>query len=171
MHRLLTLAAVAATLVVVGCGGGSSQTTDTGAPARMNTTVGIKHVDGMGDVLVDASGLALYTPDQELNGKIECTGGCTSFWMPVKAGSAKPTAADGAGKLDVIRRPDGTRQVALGNKPLYTFVEDAPGKIAGEGFKDDFGGTTFTWHVVLAGGGKSSGGSSSSSSGSGSYGY
>jgi predicted lipoprotein with Yx(FWY)xxD motif len=169
MHRLLILAAIAGTLIVVGCGGSSSATTDTGAPARMST-VGVKHVDGMGDVLVDASGLALYTPDQEANGKITCTGQCTSFWLPLKAGSGAPTAASDAGKLDVVRRPDGTRQVALGGKPLYTFVEDAPGKITGEGFKDDFAGKTFTWHVALAGGEKSDGGSGTSTSGGG-YGY
>jgi predicted lipoprotein with Yx(FWY)xxD motif len=167
MHRLLTLAVLAATLVVVGCGSNES---DTGAPARMNT-IGIKHVDGMGDVLVDASGLALYTPDQESGGKIRCTGECTSFWLPVKAGSGAPTAADGTGKLDVIRRPDGTRQVGLGAKPLYTFVEDAPGKITGEGFRDDFGGQAFTWHVVLAGGGQADGGGSTSTSTGGGYGY
>jgi predicted lipoprotein with Yx(FWY)xxD motif len=165
MHRLLTLTAIAGTLILVGCGGSSNDSTNTGAPARMNT-VGVKHVDGMGDVLVDASGLALYTPDQEANGKIECTGECTSFWLPVKAGAGKPT---GTGKLDVIRRPDGTRQVALGAKPLYTFVEDAPGKITGEGFKDDFAGKMFTWHVALAGGGKSDGGGTSTSGGG--YGY
>jgi predicted lipoprotein with Yx(FWY)xxD motif len=164
MHRLLTLAAIAGTLILVGCGGSSSDTTDTGAPASMST-VGVKHVDGMGDVLVDASGLALYTPDQEANGKITCTGECTSFWLPLKAGSGKPT---GSGKLDVIRRPDGTRQVALAGKPLYTFVEDGPGKITGEGFKDDFAGKTFTWHVALADGGKSDG---TTSTGSGGYGY
>jgi len=166
MHRLLPLAAIAGALILVGCGGSSTATTtDTGALARMST-VAVKHVDGMGDVLVDASGLALYTPDQESNGKIACTGKCTSFWLPLKAPAGAPTGTE---KLDVIRRPDGTRQVALGAKPLYTFVQDAPGKITGEGFKDDFAGKRFTWHVVLAGGGKSDGGGTST--GAGGYGY
>jgi predicted lipoprotein with Yx(FWY)xxD motif len=164
MHRLLVCAAVAASLTLAACG--EATTTTDGGAAASSRTVGVKHVDGMGDVLVDSSGLALYTPDQEADGKIRCTGGCTSFWVPLDAGSAMPTAADGAGKLGVVKRPDGARQVTLAGKPLYTFSEDAPGKITGDGFRDDFGGTQFTWHVVLAGGGQGSG-----SGGRGGYGY
>src|SRR5215216_2777873 len=164
MQRLLVAAVVAASLTLAACG--QATTTTGGGTAAAQHTVGVKHVDGMGDVLVDASGLALYTPDQESNGKIACTGKCTSFWLPLKAPAGAPTGTE---KLDVIRRPDGTRQVALGAKPLYTFVQDAPGKITGEGFKDDFAGKRFTWHVVLAGGGKSDGGGTST--GAGGYGY
>jgi predicted lipoprotein with Yx(FWY)xxD motif len=150
MHRLLTCAALVATLALAACGSAGNET-DTGAPARTNT-IDVKHVNGVGDVLVDADGRALYTPDQEADGKILCTGECLSFWMPLDAASGKPTAADGAGSLDVIRRPDGDRQVAVNTKPLYTFSEDTPGKVTGDGFKDTFGGQSFTWHVVLADG-------------------
>jgi predicted lipoprotein with Yx(FWY)xxD motif len=164
MRRLLTCAAVAAAFTLAACGSDS----DTGAPASAarHETVGVRQVDGMGAVLVDAGGLALYTPDQESDGKIRCTGGCTAFWQPLDAGSGTPTAADGAGRLGVIRRPDGSRQVTLGRKPLYTFSEDAPGKITGDGFGDEFDGQRFTWHVVLGDGGRSEGSSSDSG-----YGY
>jgi predicted lipoprotein with Yx(FWY)xxD motif len=165
MHRLLTFAALAAVLVLVGCGSNDNTDASAGAPAKMSA-IGVKHVDGVGDVLVDASGLALYTPDQESGGKIRCTGECLSFWLPLQSGSGTPSAADGVGKLAVLKRPDGTRQISVGAKPLYTFVQDEPGKITGDGFKDEFGGKAFTWHVVLAGGGRSS----ASSSGGG-YGY
>jgi predicted lipoprotein with Yx(FWY)xxD motif len=168
MHRLLTLAALAAVLVVVGCGSNDNSETSAGAPATMGA-IGTKHIDGVGDVLVDASGLALYTPDQESSGMIRCTGKCVSFWLPVQSGSGTPPAADGVGKLAVIKRPDGTRQISAGAKPLYTFVQDSPGKITGDGFKDDFDGKSFTWHVVLAGGGQSDGGSAASTGGG--YGY
>ena len=63
----------------------------------------------------------------------------------------------------------GRRQISAGSKPLYTFVQDEPGKITGDGFKDDFAGKAFTWHVVLAGGGQSDGGSATSTGGG--YGY
>jgi predicted lipoprotein with Yx(FWY)xxD motif len=169
MHRLLSFAALAAVLVIVGCGSNNSNTVATaGAPGSMSS-VGVKHVDGVGDVLVDSSGLALYSPDQEAGGKIQCTGQCVSFWLPVKAGSSTPPKADGVAKLAVVHRPDGTRQVAVDGKPLYTFVQDAPGKITGDGFKDSFGGHAFTWHVVLADGGSSDGGSAGSTGGG--YGY
>jgi predicted lipoprotein with Yx(FWY)xxD motif len=162
MPRLLTAAAVAATLLIAACG---SDSTNTGTPAS-NTAIAVKHVDGVGDVLVDASGQALYTPDQEANGKIRCVGQCVSFWRPVEAGS-NPMAADGAGKVAVITRPDQTKQVTVDGKPAYSFSEDAPGKVTGNGFKDAFGGQKFTWHVLLASGGKSD----APSSGGGGYSY
>ena len=162
MHRLFTAAALAATLLIAACG---SDATDTGAPASSNA-VAVKHVDGVGDVLVDASGQALYTPDQEAGGKIRCVDECLSFWRPVEAG-ANPMAADGAGKVAVITRPDQTKQVTVDGKPAYSFSEDSPGKVTGDGFKDAFGGQKFTWHVLLAGGGKSD----ASSSSSGGYSY
>ena len=167
MRRLLTSVVVAAaTLTLAACGSSDDGTGAAAGAGAPQTTVGIKNVSGLGDVLVDSGGLALYAADQEARGKIRCTGGCTSFWHPLTAGSGRPTAADGAGSADVIRRPDGTRQVTVDGKPLYTFVEDSPGKITGDGFRDEFGGRSFTWHVVLAGGGRSDGGTAR-----GGYGY
>ncbi|HEX5619416.1 MAG TPA: hypothetical protein VFX51_13410 [Solirubrobacteraceae bacterium] len=162
MHRLFTAAALAATLLIAGCG---SDATDTGAPAR-GDAIDVRHIDGVGDVLVDAAGHALYTPDQEANGKIRCVDECLSFWLPLEAG-ANPTAADGAGKLALVTRPDQTKQVTVNGKPAYSFSEDMPGKVTGNGFKDAFGGQKFTWHVLLAGGGTSD----ASSSRSGGYSY
>jgi Secreted repeat of unknown function len=83
-----------------------------------------------------------------------------------------PSAAAGAGRLDVTKRPDGTDQVTAGGRPFYTFSEDAPGKVEGNGFSDDFNGRHFTWTAVLAGG-KAAGtsrGASKSSPGN-DYGY
>jgi predicted lipoprotein with Yx(FWY)xxD motif len=83
-----------------------------------------------------------------------------------------PTAADGVGKLGTVKRPDGTMQVTAAGKPLYTFVQDSPGKVTGDGFSDDFNGQKFTWNAALAEGksaGSGSGGSNDS--GSSNYGY
>jgi len=164
MPRLFLAAALAATLLIAACGSSAS----TGGAAARGNAVDVRHVNGVGDVLVDSSGHALYTPDQEANGKIRCVGDCMSFWVPLQAG-AKPTAADGAGTLALITRPDNTKQVTVNGKPAYSFSEDTPGKVTGNGFKDSFGGQKFTWHVLLAGGGKSD--AASSSSGGGGYSY
>ena len=163
MRRLLTTsAALAATLVLAACGGGGSGSSDSTTTAGATTTVAVKQVDGIGRVLVDASGKALYSSDVEAKGKVHCTGACTSFWEPLMVGSETPKATAGAGTLDVIKRPDGTKQVAVDGRPLYTFAEDAPDKVEGNGFTDDFNGRHFTWNAVLAGGkaGGSSGGAS-----------
>jgi predicted lipoprotein with Yx(FWY)xxD motif len=156
MHRLFTAAALAATLLIAACGSGS---TNASAPAHDNA-IDVRHIAGVGDVLVDATGHALYTPDQEANGKIRCVGKCVSFWVPLAAGT-KPMAADGAGNVALITRPDQTKQVTVDGKPAYSFSEDTPGKVTGNGFKDSFGGQNFTWHVLLAGGGKSDAASTS----------
>ena len=171
MHRLLAGAAVAASLILAACGGSSNS--NNGAPARAASadTVDIQQVTGTGRVLVDSSGMALYTPNQEGNGKIVCTGSCTSEWQPVAVAHGKPTAQPGAGRVGVIKRPDGSRQVTLDGMPLYTFVQDSPGQITGDGFHDSFGGTSFTWHVVLAGGAKGTGTASATNNSSNNYGY
>lgn len=80
----------------------------------------------------------------------------------------------------MISRPDGSRQVTVNGRPLYTFSEDTPGKATGNGFTDDFDGHHFTWKIVRAGGTSASrtGGSagtgitpSTTGSPGGSYGY
>jgi predicted lipoprotein with Yx(FWY)xxD motif len=147
---LLGTAAVVVSLGLAACGGssggGSTQ------PAASSSTVALKSVDGVGTLLVDSSGKALYASDLEAGGKVMCTGPCESFWKPVLVSSGAPTGASGVGKLSVIKRPDGGRQVAIASKPLYTFVDDSAGQIKGIGFKDAFGGRHFTWNAVLAGG-------------------
>jgi predicted lipoprotein with Yx(FWY)xxD motif len=164
-HRLMiTAATVAATLALAACGGDEATTSapsPASASAGSGKTVGVQRVDGVGSVLVDSTGKALYTPDEEADGKVRCTGACTSDWQPLTSASGSPSADAAAGKLDVIARPDGTRQVTAGGKPLYTFVEDSPGEVTGDGFSDDFEGQRFTWHAVLAGGESSSGSSGS----------
>jgi predicted lipoprotein with Yx(FWY)xxD motif len=162
-------AAIAASLALAACGGGSSSESSAGG----GEAVGVKSVDGVGDVLVDSSGKALYASDVETGGKVRCVDACESFWKPLTVASATPTAASATvGRLAVIRRPDGTRQVAIAGMPLYTFADDSAGQIKGIGFEDDFNGRHFTWNAVLAGGGLAtrSGGDSSGDSSGGGYG-
>jgi len=155
MKRLLTVLTTATAAVILAACGSSGSGGSSGSPATASngaaTTVVVKSVGGVGNVLVDSSGRALYSPDQEANGTILCTGACTSFWMPLTA-DGTPTAATGVAQLGVIDRPDGTKQVTAAGKPLYTFTEDSPGEVKGNGFSDAFGSQHFTWHAVLASG-------------------
>ncbi len=97
---------------------------------------------------MDRSGLALYAADQETGGMARCTGACNSFWKPLTISKGSPAATSIAGTLGTVTRPDGTRQVTYNGKLLYTFSADRSGKVAGDGFRDAFGGQKFTWHVV-----------------------
>ena len=178
MKRLMTPAmTIAAALALGACGGGSGSDSAGTSGAAPSKTVSVRELSGVGSVLVDTSGKALYSSDQEAGGKIICDAACTAFWKPVEAGQAALKAASGAGKLGVIKRPDGGIQLTANGRPLYTFAEDSPGKATGNGFTDDFGGHHFIWHVIRAGGisaggtGGSSGNSTPNSTGTSNGGY
>ena len=97
------------------------------------------------------------------------TGACASVWKPLTLASGTPSAGTGAGKVGVVMRSDGMRQVTVAGKPLYTFVNDSPGKATGNGVSDAFSGRRFSWTAIRAGGGSAAAGSSSSSSKRGGY--
>jgi predicted lipoprotein with Yx(FWY)xxD motif len=142
--------AAAALFILAACGGDDS-TTSPGA-STTGQTVSVQDVDGVGEVLVDSEGSALYAADQEARGEVLCIEGCASIWLPLTlpTGRASPTAAaDLAGNLGVVMRPDGGEQVTFDGRPLYRFVEDrSPGVVTGDGFADVFAGQPFEWHVV-----------------------
>ena len=117
--------------------------------------ISVRKLPGVGTVLVDRSGKTLYSPQQEANGKIVCTGGCLTFWfpVPVAAGAALRAPSGVTGVLGMIHRPGGTTQLTYNGKPLYTFrLDQAPGQAQGNNFTDHFGGTTFTWHALTTSG-------------------
>jgi predicted lipoprotein with Yx(FWY)xxD motif len=162
MKLTLTALALTAAIGLAACGG-SNDSGDNAGAAPSNATVSMDN-----GTLVDSDGAPLYTSDQEKSGKVVCTGGCTSIWLPLTA-SGTPTAGDGvSGKLGTVKRPDGARQVTLDGRPLYRFAEDGmDGKATGDGVKDSFDGQQFTWHVEGTGASESDGGGS----GGGTYSY
>jgi predicted lipoprotein with Yx(FWY)xxD motif len=157
MKRLLIYVATAsAAVILAACGSNGSSGTSNTASGGSTATVAANQVDGVGNVLVDSSGRTLYSPDEEANGQILCTGACTAFWTPLTA-DGTPMATSGVAQLGVIDRPDGSKQVTADGKPLYTFQEDSPGEVKGDNFSDDFGSQHFTWHAILANGTAASG--------------
>ena len=160
MKRLLISgAAVTAVLALAACGGGGSDgsnSPDATPSGNATTTVSVEEIGDAGRVLVDSDGKALYAADEEADSNVLCTEACLSFWTPLTIDSGTPTANSVPGMLGVSERPDGTRQVTFDGKRLYSFTEDDPGEVTGDGFSDAFGGQTFTWHVVSVGGGSDS---------------
>jgi predicted lipoprotein with Yx(FWY)xxD motif len=155
MKKLLFSAALGAlALAATACGGASGGAASGSTNPGPATMVSVHHVDGVGNVLIDSKGMALYSPQQEAGGKVMCTGSCMSTWVPLTlSGSAKPTgSSDVASMLGTVDRPDGTVQITYRGKPLYTFAEDtSPGSVTGNGFQDQFGGRQFTWEVASVG--------------------
>jgi predicted lipoprotein with Yx(FWY)xxD motif len=157
MKKLMVPLAAGVLAVTLAACGGSSSNNSSSTPSSSSSTTS--------SVLKDASGMALYSPTGESATNIRCTGQCTSIWMPLRPGQAKLTGAT------TITRPDGTKQLVVGGKPLYTFVQDSAGKVTGNGAKDAFSGKQFTWHAVQSGGTVSSAPASTPSSSSGGGGY
>jgi predicted lipoprotein with Yx(FWY)xxD motif len=149
MNRTTPLSALAvlAALTLSACGSGSGHAKRSASPAD---TVSLASVSGVGKVLVDAKGFALYSPVQEKSGTIRCTGSCTSIWLPLTT-KGMPSAPAGL-QLGTVMRPDGKTQVTFKGKPLYLFAEDSsPKSVTGNGVSDNFGGRSFTWHVASPG--------------------
>jgi predicted lipoprotein with Yx(FWY)xxD motif len=154
MKRLLIAAAAVAVaaLALAACGGGGEDGGNASSSAGNGTaTVSVEDIGGAGSVLVDSAGKALYAADEEESDDVVCTDACTSFWVPLTLDAGTPSG-DVSGELGVAERTDGTRQVTLDGRRLYTFVQDQPGEVTGEGFSDAFDGQQFTWHVVHADG-------------------
>ena len=153
-RMLLPLVLAAVALLATACGGAGGDAAAGPTASGSATTVSVEHVDGVGNVLVDSKGMALYSPAQEAGGNVMCTGSCTSIWMPLTlSGSAKPTgSSDVMSKLGTVARPGGAVQVTYEGKPLYTFAEDTShGSVTGNGVQDTFGGRHFTWRVESVG--------------------
>jgi predicted lipoprotein with Yx(FWY)xxD motif len=145
-----TAAALASAALLLGACGGDDNGSSSSDTAE---TVSVESIDGA-DVLVDSRGAALYTSEQEEDGRVRCVKSCASVWLPLDAPSGQLSAADDVrGELGVVERPDGTRQVTLDGTPVYRFADDGgPGEVTGDGLSDDFDGEQFTWHVLSAGG-------------------
>jgi predicted lipoprotein with Yx(FWY)xxD motif len=140
----------AALLVLAACGGSGNAEAEEPTPGSDNAavTVSVSTVDGVGDVLVDANGAALYAADQEADGAVACTGSCMTAWEPLTI-TGDPRAEDSLqDRLGVVTRPDGTRQVTYDGRLLYRFAEDSAGTVTGNGVADAFGGQDLTWHVA-----------------------
>jgi predicted lipoprotein with Yx(FWY)xxD motif len=97
-----------------------------------------------GTVLASSRGLTLYyySEDKPHSGKSACTGTCATAWPPLAAPVKAPAGVRLPGRLGVITRPNGVKQVTLNGYPLYFYVGDkAPGQAKGNGI----GGS---WHVI-----------------------
>jgi predicted lipoprotein with Yx(FWY)xxD motif len=151
---------LALVLVAAGCGDDgddgeaaddTTTTTTTEAPtttvAPTTTAAGPVSVQvaetGLGPTLVDADGLTVYVFDPDQGGAIACNEGCVDLWPPV-AVEGDPVAGDGVDQalLGTAERADGSTQLTVDGRPVYTFTNDAaPGDTNGNGA----GGV---WHAL-----------------------
>ena len=135
---LLLIGAAACGSGAEGAGGGGG-----GEPGAVTTS----EVEGVGTVLVDSEGRALYTAEQEADGEIRCVEECLEVWIPAEATGAE-SDVDGIGT--VTREDTGVEQLTFEGAPLYTFeLDPEPGQVTGDNLSDTFGGEQFTWQAAV----------------------
>ena len=86
-------------------------------------------------ILVNAEGLPLYYYQADKATKSQVSGALAQLWPAVV--SAKPSASGVKGKVASVKQADG-RQVTYNGHFLYTFVDDTPGHVTGQGVSDFF---------------------------------
>ncbi len=98
-------------------------------------TVGTANTKDLGDFLISFDGMTLYTYAKDTAGVSTCTGDCAKAWPPLTVyPNDRLAAATGVkGKLDTLKRDDGSLQVTYNGLPLYVFGKDkAPGDTTGQ---------------------------------------
>ena len=98
----------------------------------------------VGPVLASSRGRTLYyySADKRHSGKSACTGTCATAWPPLAAPVKAPAGVRLPGKLGVITRPNGVKQVTLNGYPLYFYIGDkTAGQVTGNGIGR-------AWHVI-----------------------
>ncbi len=143
MKHARMFAAGALALAVVGGGisaaavtGGSSSKAAAAPTSTTTVHVATATVNGMNEqVLVDAHSMPLYTYAGDSPTRSAVTGGLAALWPPVTADS--PTETGATGKLTVIHDSNGA-QVQYNGHFLYTFVEDRPDHVTGQGVQNFF---------------------------------
>lgn len=155
--------AVAALLVLAGCGGDddtdvtvtpdTDATTGTQPAETAEPTEAAEPTDAaggatlatassdLGTIVVDGEGTTLYVFDNDTDGTSSCYDQCAENWPPFTGPAEASGDVDGA-LLGTTTRDDGTTQVTYNGQPLYYFAADqAPGDTNGQGVGD-------VWWVV-----------------------
>jgi predicted lipoprotein with Yx(FWY)xxD motif len=162
--RAITLGIVAVTaaaFALAACGSSSKATvspnaqpsattsTTSGGASSAQPVVKVAMVGTVGNVLVDDTGLTLYTLTKD-GAPVACTGQCATFWPPLILPAGTTTAVGDMGVTGLgTAKVSGRVQVTDKGEPLYRFSKDTgPGSAKGEGLAT-FGGV---WHVVQASG-------------------
>jgi predicted lipoprotein with Yx(FWY)xxD motif len=117
-----------------GSGSGSGSTAASSSAAVVRTaTVSVQGTKER--ILVDAKGDPLYTYKPDTATKSFVSGQLAVLWPPLVSSTTKPQGE--AGNLTTVNTTNG-RQVAYRGHFLYTFVQDQPGQVTGQGVQNFF---------------------------------
>ena len=117
------------------------------AVAGSSTTIASGKVKA-GTVVVNSSGLTLYSFAHDSKNKSTCYGACAKVWIPLTTkGSVVVKSGSGLSQtlVGTAKRTDGTTQVTYNGHPLYRYKGDTKASQQNGQNKNQFGGH---WYVV-----------------------
>ena len=154
---LYSITALVAAATLTACGGGSDEETPEAAsdatsaqetpaesPAEEMSTDLATADTSLGTVVVDGNGMTAYyfLKDVKDSGTSACSGDCLAAWPPITTESDTPTVEGVTGEVGTITATDGSTQITIDGRPIYTFAQDsAPGDVNGQGVND-------VWYVI-----------------------
>jgi len=117
-------------------------------PAAGGVKISSGTIPGLGPVLVNARGRALYSFAPDSDKKVTCVSTCASVWPPAFVPSGQKPVAGGPVKQSLLGSdpdPAGGRVVTYNGWPLYTYVADtAAGQANGQALNLNGG----LWYVI-----------------------
>ena len=154
---LYSITALVAAATLTACGGGSDEETPEAAgdatsaeespaesPAEEMSTDLATAETTLGTIVVDGNGMTAYyfLKDVKDSGTSACSGDCLTAWPPITTESDTPTVEGVTGEVGTITGTDGSTQITIDGRPIYTFAQDtAPGDVNGQGVND-------VWYVI-----------------------
>jgi predicted lipoprotein with Yx(FWY)xxD motif len=163
-RQLLPIAATLALSMLPACGGGSGSTgtsltpaapaptaapvsTPTPAPAPTTASTAVVPLvtaelkGSPGFVNKNSHTVYVFDADLAAPGTSTCSGACAAVWPAIVV----PATAALPAPFALIKRTDGTFQLAYSGRPLYSYIADtAAGSTIGDGLTE-FGGV---WHIA-----------------------
>jgi predicted lipoprotein with Yx(FWY)xxD motif len=124
--------------------------TESTPPPALTDTLVATTVPRMGAVVTDQHGWVLYRFDRDAvnPSKSNCEGKCAEIWPPALTDGNPTLRGIAPDKVGTVMRSDGTRQLTIGNWPVYRYVGDLkPGQWKGQNVNG-------TWFVVTKDGKK-----------------
>jgi predicted lipoprotein with Yx(FWY)xxD motif len=120
------------------------------ASSAKGATVKVAPAGGVGKVVVNSKGLALYEFHKDKGKTSSCYGACAEAWPPLLTNGALLAAAGAKSSLlGTTKRKDGTTQVTYAGHPLYGFIGD---KKAGDATGNGLTAFGAEWTALTASG-------------------
>ncbi len=147
---LVAAGLAAAACAAAGCSGSSPGAGRPVAATGQAVTIRVGSLPGLGSVLVNGGGYALYMFVPDARRRVTCTKLCTANWPPVKISDGERLVAGPGVRARLLGSdpdPSGGRVVTYDGWPLYTYSSDVqPGQATGQAI-DLNGGL---WYVIRA---------------------